>query len=290
MVSGKIDLTGGMDADRELMFASRPEDPEMRDSASFWVLDERGEVGLPRIGIEAVASNWDAHQIQVNVAFADGRVYRLREDGASWPVEGPDGRPTVLGAGPLAFTCVRPFGTWTLSFDGQAVATSVGGAGGRKHRRTACGCGLPGGSHHGGAAVDSGHDAGRRRSQPQDIHRRRPDGRARATSSCSAPPVRCGWGTGPNTRLAGRGCAFAARVCAGWKGSGATAGSRRCSPAGRRSATSPIRRAPTASPSTTRATSIDGDGDLVPARVVEAPWLTRLHPVLGDEVPLVYGK
>ena len=111
MVSGKSDLTGGMDADRELMFASRPEDPEMRDSASFWVLDERGEVGLPRIGIEAVASNWDAHQIQVNVAFADGRVYRLREDGASWPVEGPDGRPTVLGAGPLAFTCVRPFGT-----------------------------------------------------------------------------------------------------------------------------------------------------------------------------------
>ena len=141
MVSGKIDLTGGIDADRELMFASRPEDPEMRDSASFWVLDERGEVGLPRIGIEAVASNWDAHQIQVNVAFADGRVYRLREDGASWPVEGPDGRPTVLGAGPLAFTCVRPFDTWTLSFDGQAVADLVGGAGGRKHRRTACGCG-----------------------------------------------------------------------------------------------------------------------------------------------------
>ena len=62
--------------------------------------------------------------IQVNVAFADGRVYRLREDGATWPVEGPDGRPTVLGAGPLAFTCVRPFGIWTLTFDGQAVATS----------------------------------------------------------------------------------------------------------------------------------------------------------------------
>ena len=124
MAHHKTDLTGGIDPDRELMFASCPEDPEMRDSASFWVLDECGEVGLPRIGIEAVASNWEAHQIQVNVAFADGRVYRLRDEGKSWPVEGPDGRATVLGAGPLAFTCVRPFDTWTLSFDGRAVATS----------------------------------------------------------------------------------------------------------------------------------------------------------------------
>ena len=30
-----------------------------------------------------------------------------------------------------------------------------------------------------------------------------------------------------------------------------------------------------------------GDGDLVPARVVEAPWLTRLHPAIGAEVPVV---
>ena len=29
----------------------------------------------------------------------------------------------------------------------------------------------------------------------------------------------------------------------------------------------------------------DGDGDLVPARVVEAPWLTHLKPV-GEDVAL----
>lgn len=119
-----MDLTGGIDPDRELVFAQRPEDPEMRDSASFWVFDDDGGVGLPRIGIEAVASHWDAHAVQVNVAFGDGTVYRLRQDGRSWPVAGPDGRPTVLGAGPLAFTCVRPFDTWTLEFDGPAVATT----------------------------------------------------------------------------------------------------------------------------------------------------------------------
>ena len=76
-----IDLTGGIDPAREYMFAERPDNPEMRDSVSFWVFDDRGEVGLPRIGIEAVASNWEAHGVQVNVAFADGRVYRLRDDG-----------------------------------------------------------------------------------------------------------------------------------------------------------------------------------------------------------------
>ena len=30
----------------------------------------------------------------------------------------------MLGAGPLAFTCVEPFDVWTMTFDGQADATS----------------------------------------------------------------------------------------------------------------------------------------------------------------------
>ena len=73
-----IDLTGGIPAARELAFAERPDNPEMRDSVSFWVFDDRGELGLPRVGIEAVASQWEAHAVQVNVAFPDGRVYRIR--------------------------------------------------------------------------------------------------------------------------------------------------------------------------------------------------------------------
>jgi hypothetical protein len=72
----------------------------MRDSVSFWVFDDRGELGLPRVGIEALSASWEAHAIQVNVAFPDGRVFRVRQDAPSWPAEGPDGRPTVLGAGP----------------------------------------------------------------------------------------------------------------------------------------------------------------------------------------------
>src|SRR5262249_10266875 len=118
------DLTGGIDPSREQVFARRPDNPEMRDSVSFWTVDDRGEVGLPRIGIEAVAANWDNHDIQVHVAFPDGRVYRLSESGPSRPAEGPDGMPTVLAAGGLAFRCIEPFDTWTMTYDGKAVQTS----------------------------------------------------------------------------------------------------------------------------------------------------------------------
>lgn len=128
-----MDLTGRIDAAREYMFAERPADPEMRDSVSFWVFDDHGRIGLPRVGVEAVASNWEQHSIQVNVALPDGRVYRLRDEVRSRPVEGPDGKAAVLGGGPLAFTCVKPFGAWTMTFDGKAVqTTSADLAAGRK--------------------------------------------------------------------------------------------------------------------------------------------------------------
>jgi hypothetical protein len=119
-----IDLTGGIDPAREFVFAQRPEDPEMRESVSFWVSDDRGRVGLTRVGIEAMAGNWDAHGLQVNAAFPDGRVFRLRQDGKTWPAIGASGKPTVLGAGPLAFECVEPFRIWRMKFDGAAVQTS----------------------------------------------------------------------------------------------------------------------------------------------------------------------
>ncbi len=119
-----VDLTGGIDPARELVFAQRPDDPEMRDSVSFWTIDDRGEIGLPRIGVEAVGANWDSHDIQVNLAFPDGRAYRLRETSPALPPSGPDGRPTVLGAGGLAFRCVEPFRTWTMTYAGKAVQTS----------------------------------------------------------------------------------------------------------------------------------------------------------------------
>jgi hypothetical protein len=120
-----IDLTGGLDSSREHVFARRPDNPEMRDSVSMWISDDRGELGIPRVGIEAVASAWETHSLQLNVAFPDGRAYRLREPGKALSPLDDDGLPTILGAGPLAFRCVEPFQTWTATFCGTAVQTST---------------------------------------------------------------------------------------------------------------------------------------------------------------------
>jgi hypothetical protein len=120
-----VDLTGGLDVSREHVFPECPSTPQMRDAVNMWVFDDRGELGLPRIAVEAVAPNWDEHDVFVNVAFPDGRVYRLREAGKAVSTEGPDGLPTVFGAGPLVFRCVEPFQRWTATFAGTAMETST---------------------------------------------------------------------------------------------------------------------------------------------------------------------
>jgi hypothetical protein len=120
-----IDLSGGLPERREHFFAQRPDNPEMRDSASMWIFDDRGEIAIPRVGIEALAGNWDTHEFQLNVSLADGRVFRAREPGAPHSPLDADGRPRVLGAGPVEFRCVEPYQTWTVTYDGAADATSV---------------------------------------------------------------------------------------------------------------------------------------------------------------------
>jgi hypothetical protein len=120
-----VDLTGGLDQAREYMFPDCPPEDGMRDAVNMWVSDDRGEVGLPRFAVEALAPGWDRHELQVNVALPGGRVFRLRGPHDSHPVTGPDGRASVLGTGPLAFRCVEPFRIWTAEFDGTATETST---------------------------------------------------------------------------------------------------------------------------------------------------------------------
>jgi hypothetical protein len=120
-----LDLTGGLSDEREYVFASQPEDPEMRESVNAWVWDDGVEFGMPRIGVEAVADQWETHDIQVNIAFANGRVLNLFEAGKVHDPVGADGRPRVLGAGPLSFELIQPFRHWRARLDGMAVGTTV---------------------------------------------------------------------------------------------------------------------------------------------------------------------
>jgi prepilin-type processing-associated H-X9-DG protein len=120
-----IDLTGGLSEELEYVFAKQPDDPEMRESVNAWIWDDGVTFGLPRIGVEAVADQWDTHDVQTNVAFADGRVFNIFATGAIHDPHGTDGKSRVLGAGPLSFELVEPFGLLRMRVRGEARATSV---------------------------------------------------------------------------------------------------------------------------------------------------------------------
>src|SRR5579871_6517563 len=119
------DLTGRLPDDREFVFAEQPADPDMRESVNVWMWDEGDDVGFPRIGIEAVADQWQTHDVQVNIAFADGRALNIFEPGAVHDPRGTDGRPRVLGAGPLRFELIEPFRHWRARLDGVAMDNTV---------------------------------------------------------------------------------------------------------------------------------------------------------------------
>lgn len=120
-----IDLTGGMDPASDYFLAERPSDPEFRESASFWVFDERGEIGLPRVGIEAVAESWEQRGMQVNVCFPDGRAVVVRDLGAGRSPVDADGMCRTFAAGGLEFRCVEPFDTLTMRYEGEAFDTTA---------------------------------------------------------------------------------------------------------------------------------------------------------------------
>ena len=125
MATIPTDWAGGLALEKDLMLPARPDDPEMRESGSIWLFEENGEFGFPRIGIEAEVTSWEDRRFQANFAFRDGRILN---DNGSGPVPsaiGPDGRATVLGAGPVTFRCVEPFRTWTAHFDGSATDSHV---------------------------------------------------------------------------------------------------------------------------------------------------------------------
>jgi hypothetical protein len=114
-------LRNGLAPEKDWVLPERPSHPEMRESTSIWMFDEAGAFGFPRMGVEAEAASWDSRLFQANFAFADGRILNGAGRGAPPPPLGPDGKPRVLGAGAISFSCVEPFQHWTLSFDGPAV-------------------------------------------------------------------------------------------------------------------------------------------------------------------------
>lgn len=118
------DLSGGLDPGFELFAGARPADPAMRDSATLWVMDASGTLALPRVTFDAIGGDWDNPCVQLNFAHRDGRTLRVWSGAPGFGGDGPAGPMAVRGAGPLRFECVEPFRRWTLEYDGTAALST----------------------------------------------------------------------------------------------------------------------------------------------------------------------
>ena len=119
-----IDLSGGLDAAKEFVLAERPEVAAMRDAVNVWIEDDNGAFGM-RIGIEAVAEEWDAHDVWLDIAFADGRVLSQRGAFKTLPAIDPQGQPSIRATEVLRFQCIKPFAVWTTHYRGPADETTA---------------------------------------------------------------------------------------------------------------------------------------------------------------------
>ncbi|HET6950182.1 MAG TPA: hypothetical protein VFI47_07400, partial [Acidimicrobiales bacterium] len=212
------------------------------------------------------------------------RVFRVRQDGDAWPAQGPEGLPTVLGAGPLGFRCIEPFRTWTMTFAGPAVQTSTFDL---VEGRTD------------GPLVDVRFEVEATMAVPPWVQGtlqaesgarlessiegdlmggRRYEQLFRATGSVRVGAQEHAF-TGSGLRIRRQGV----RRLAGFWGhcwQSALFGS------GRAFGYIAYPPRPDGEPTFNEGYVFSGDGGLEPARVVEAPWLTRLQP-LGEDVSLV---
>ena len=118
-------LAGGLDPEKDRVLAAQPADPEMRESVSVWLFEESGTFGFPRMGIEAEAGCWNDRRLQAAFTFPDGRALNGAARGAPPSAIDTDGRPTIIGAGPLTFRCIEPFRRWTMTYEGNALDGTV---------------------------------------------------------------------------------------------------------------------------------------------------------------------
>jgi len=125
-VTAALDLTGSLDPSIDEVTAETPSDPAYREGHNLWIWDDEGQLNLPRIAVEVVGATWEtARNVVLPIAMPDGRLLLSWGDFPAIPAQDGEGRPRVIGAGPLRFECVEPFVHWNMTFDGLAVETTL---------------------------------------------------------------------------------------------------------------------------------------------------------------------
>lgn len=118
------DWNGGLRNKDDLFLAEPPEYSWVCEGTSFWIFDKNGEIGIPRLGIEAEPVSWENRRYQANFATREGRVLTDAGVGTMHPVMDDTGRPAVLGAGPIDFHCLEPWKRWLVEYDGEPNDTT----------------------------------------------------------------------------------------------------------------------------------------------------------------------
>jgi hypothetical protein len=118
------DLTGGLDPAREYAFTEPQTTDGMQEGVNWWLWDDAGGFGMPRFAVEAVAPDWGTHQIMVSLVEPSGQLLRNWTSAPADPVIGPSGKATHFGAGPLKFDCLEPFRRYRGVYDGDAMVGS----------------------------------------------------------------------------------------------------------------------------------------------------------------------
>ena len=117
---------GGLTAEQDFILAEKPSNPAFLESANFWLFGDNGEFAIPRTEVQSSGERWDHHVVQLHAVTADGRAFfDPQELGQNEPVFGTDGKPRVLGSGPLRMEMVEPYRKWRLHYDGLPIETTV---------------------------------------------------------------------------------------------------------------------------------------------------------------------
>lgn len=274
-----VDLSAGLDPAFEHFVTQRPSNPAMRDAAVMWVIDDSGQIALPRFSIDAVAEHWQEPVVTLNMAMADGRVLRLWE---RFPAQAGNGAD-ALGAGPMRFECIEPYRRWRFSFEGEARQSTTA---------------LEMAGHFGGALAPLAFQVEAEMAEPPWLMGGLTSEAARAmqaTGSALMGGVRyeqlCrvkGWIalSGERHEISGTGMRVRRRGVRNMGGAPGHCQHSALFPSGRAFGANVFWPDAHGVSPFNEAFVIMADGRRLAARVVEAPWMYRLVPA-GDEAPLV---
>lgn len=279
-----VDLTGGLDPALEFFLPAPPADPEMRDSATLWIMDESGALAFPRITLDAIGSHWERPWVQLNAVLRDGRTFRVWHRLPGVSATKPDGKVSTRGAGALVFQCLEPFRRWSLAFDGRARQSTTA--------RLMAGC-VDGEEAElafrfeaemaeppwlmGGMTAEAANSM---RSAGGALM-----GGLRYEQLCRVT----GWVrvAGEEHRVAGTGMRVRRQGVRNMGGAPGHCQHSALFPSGRAFGANAFWPAADGAQSFNEAFVITAEGERLPARLAEAPWMTRLEGP-GESIPLVF--